>query len=320
MISILILLINPPDRSEIRRSLNLRAPPLGLLYIAAALEKAGFPTHILDANLYNLSDLQIEREISKRSPDIVGVTATTNLIKEAEKIVTIAKKVLPDVITVIGGAHVTFLPIRTLNECPALDIVVIGEGEETIVELTKVLDQIMRQGGKYNSNQTYSELSKVKGIAYRLRNNQDEIKVTPPRPLITDLDKLPFPARHLVHYEHYGYLNRSILVGTLITSRGCPYSCTYCSSSLLAGKRFRSRSADNILDEIEFLYTKYKIRRFEFLDDIFTLNQKRAFEFARKVRERGLDISWEASSRVDTITKELLHELCKSGLSTIYYG
>jgi len=106
----------------------------------------------------------------------------------------------------------------------------------------------------------------------------------------------------------------------MITSRGCPFSCTYCSSSLLMGKKFRARSPENVVDEMEELVYKYKVKDIEFLDDIFTLNKKRAIEIAKEIRRRKLDVRYTASSRVDTINREVLIELKKAGLSTMYYG
>ncbi len=144
------------------------------------------------------------------------------------------------------------------------------------------------------------------------------IKSTPERPLIKDLDSLPFPARHLVPFESYAASKEQ--TGGIITSRGCVYSCNYCSSSLIMGKKFRSRSPDNVVDEIEELIDKYQIRDFGFMDDTFMLNKKRAHDIADEIKTRGLDVSFVASSRVDRVDSGLLQNLKSSGMKTIYYG
>ena len=154
----------------------------------------------------------------------------------------------------------------------------------------------------------------LKGIVYK---DNDKIRLTHPRPPINDLDTLPFPARHLLPFKNYvdsGY------AGSLITSRGCVFSCNYCSSSLIMGKKFRTRSPENVVDEIEELHYKYKIRDMAFIDDIFMLNKQRAIAIANKIKKRGFDINFVTSSRVDTVNRELLESLKNSGMSTLYCG
>ena len=141
---------------------------------------------------------------------------------------------------------------------------------------------------------------------------------TEKRPLIKDLDSIPFPARHLVPFSDYDATQDQ--TGGIITSRGCVYNCTYCSSSLIMGKKFRSRSPGNVVDEIEELVDTYHINDIGFMDDTFMLNKKRAGEIADELKERDLDISFVASSRVDRVDKDLLENLKSSGLKTIYYG
>ena len=180
-----------------------------------------------------------------------------------------------------------------------------GEGEETIVELTDYLN-------KNNQN-----IDDIKGIVYRDSNN-GKLKTTEKRPLIKDLDSIPFPARHLVPFTDYGATQDQ--TGGIITSRGCVYNCNYCSSSLIMGKKFRSRSPNNVVDEIEELIDKYHINDIGFMDDTFMLNKSRASEIADEIKARDLDISFVASSRVDRVDKDLLENLKSSGLKTIYYG
>jgi len=299
-----VILINPLDKTHVSEMLELQAPPLNLMYLGASLEKASFSVKILDDNFKRWGCEQITKLVEKFNPFIVGVTATTATIKSSLEYIKSIKHILSDVLTVIGGPHTTFLPIDTLKSLKELDVVVIGEGEETITELAEKYEKKSEEG-----------LEEVKGITYR---NQSKIKTNEPRALIQDLDSLPFPARHLIPFKEYETSKNG--QAHIITSRGCIYSCEYCSSSLIMGKRFRARSPENVVDEIEELYDKYKIREIGFIDDTFVLNRRRAHAIADKIKERSLDVTWSTSSRVNTIDKQLLSNLKSAGLRSIYYG
>ncbi|MBC7118869.1 MAG: B12-binding domain-containing radical SAM protein [Methanobacteriaceae archaeon] len=299
-----IVLINPLDKTHVNEMLELQAPPLNLMYLGASLEKASFSVKVLDDSLKEWGYTQVNKLVEKLNPLIVGVTATTATIKSSLEYIKSIKRLLPDVLTVIGGPHTTFLPIDTLKSLKELDTVVIGEGEETFTELAEKYEKKGKEG-----------LEEVRGIAYR---NQSRIKVNEPRPLIQDLDSIPFPARHLVPFKEYETSKNG--QAHIITSRGCTYSCKYCSSSLIMGRRFRARSPENVVDEIEELYDKYKIKEIGFIDDTFVLNKRRALAIADEIKERSLDITWSTSSRVNTIDKPLLSNLKSAGLQSIYYG
>ncbi|MEM3614255.1 MAG: radical SAM protein [Nitrososphaerales archaeon] len=321
MVYISVILVNPPQRNDIGRALGIKAPPIGLMYLAAVLREAGEEVEILDADLLELSVEDAAKEVCLRQPSIVGVTATTPTINNALKVVGSVRARNAGVITVIGGVHPTFMPEETLQSCPALDLVVIGEGEQTLLELTRALKGFQWDGRRYSTAKEFAErVSTVKGIAYRDPSNPNLIRYTPPRPYIDNLDKIPLPARDLVPFEHYKLLGKEASIGAIITSRGCPYGCTYCSSSRIGGLKFRARSVDNVLLEIQELYHKYHLKHIEIIDDIFTLNQKRAFEFAQKLKNLNLDVEWHASSRVNTISRDLVRALFSAGLRTLYYG
>lgn len=338
-----VLLINPMDKTVVKNGLGLSVPPLNLMYLAGALEKASIGVKIFDDDLYQIGTQKINEYISKIAPKIVAITATTATITQALKYIRNIKKKSPNILTIIGGPHTTFRPIETLKNELCLDVVVIGEGEETIVEL---IDTYL----KNVDNDYDSFLGDIKGIAYKKRinnlnfediynelkteeneiedkykeniynnkkDNNDKIRLNEPRPLIKNLDELSFPARHLVDFKSYKLSSQS---GGIITSRGCPFSCDYCSSSLIMGKKFRTRSSQNVVDELEELVYKYKVRDIAFLDDIFMLNKKRAEDIANEIKKRNLDINFVASSRVNTIQKSLLKTLKSSGMSTLYCG
>ena len=308
-----VLLLNPYDENAVKNSLGFITPPLNLMYLAASLEKESFSVKILDDDLLQRGYYKFAELAAKLNPKIIGVTATTSTIKTALNYLLVVKKILPDTLTVIGGPHTTFMPLETLKNSKALDIVVLGEGEETIVDLAKTYHSGENNGGY---------LSEVKGIVYRDKNNwsnnNNNLKLTQPRPLIKDLDSLPFPARHLVPFKSYNVSKNQS--GGIVTSRGCVYSCGYCSSSLIMGKKFRSRSPDNVVDEIEELVYQYNIRDIAFMDDTFMLNKTRAHRIAQEIKARDLDVSFVASSRVDMVNKNLLSKLRNAGMNTIYYG
>ena len=299
-----VLLINPLDQGHIKEGIGIKIPPLNLMYLAAALENASMSVKIIDDDLYQVDYKKIANLASKIDPTIVGITATTATIENSLKYIKAIKKVLPNTLTIIGGPHSTFMPVETLKSEDSLDIVVIGEGEETIVEIAE----------KYK-NDKMKNLSEIKGIFYR---NNDKISTTPSRPLIKNLDNLPFPARHLVPFKSYRTSKNQS--GGMITSRGCVFSCNYCSSSLIMGKKFRTRSPENVVDEMEELVYKYGVKDIAFLDDIFMLNKRRAMAIADEIKNRGLDLSFITSSRVDTVNYELLEHLKNAGMSTLYCG
>ncbi|RLE49825.1 MAG: B12-binding domain-containing radical SAM protein [Candidatus Methanomethylicota archaeon] len=301
-----VLLVNPPTTADIEtaRVIGLKAPPLGLAYLAAVLEKNGYDVKILDAPVLDYTFEDVKREVRSYDPDVVGVTSTTPTIYDAIRTVNAAKEAKPEVFTIIGGPHPTFMPEETLSMSPKLDAVAIGEGEMTLLELVKSLE----------NNQPIED---VKGLAFR---KGDEIRFTPKRPFIEDLDSLPFPARHLLPMERYMVFGKQTLLANIMSSRGCPYNCIFCSSSLMFGKKFRGRSPGNVVDEIEELVDKYKVKHIEFADDNFTFDQKRAINIAKEILRRGLNIAFACGARVDNLSRELLYWLKKAGCNMIYVG
>lgn len=298
-----VLLINPIDKTVVKNSLGLNIPPLNLMYLASSLEEASIPVKIFDDDLYQLGSETITKIVSKIDPKIIGITATTATIKNSLNYLKIIKKELTNTLTVIGGTHPTFMPNEVLNEEDSLDVVVIGEGEKTLVDIAN----------NYIKNEN-KDLSNVKGIVYK---DNGRIIATEPRPLIENLDTLPFPARHLVPFKSYKLSNQA---GGMITSRGCVFSCNYCSSSLIMGRKFRTRSPENVVDELEELVYKYGLKDIAFLDDIFMLNKKRAELIATEIKNRDLDVSFVASSRVNMVDRSLLESLKSSGMKTLYCG
>ncbi|RLI49168.1 MAG: B12-binding domain-containing radical SAM protein [Candidatus Thorarchaeota archaeon] len=298
-----VLLLSPPTTTEIKKVLGIANPPLGLAYLASVVRNKGHDVKIIEAVGENKTFEDIRKEIVRYDPDIVGITATTSMIPDAYIVAKIAKRTRPDAIVVIGGPHVTFVPELTLKECPDIDIVVRGEGEQTFAEL---LDEV----------KNHNNYERILGIAYRARNGT--IRLTPSRPLIENIDSIKKPAFDLINWDTYEF--SGVRYATIITSRGCPFQCIFCSSSLHFGKKYRPHSVERVLSEIKILYEKYKIREIEFLDDTFTLNRKRAREIAHEIIKEGFDLSWAVSSRVDTFDKLTGEYMRKAGAHTVYFG
>jgi radical SAM superfamily enzyme YgiQ (UPF0313 family) len=296
-----ICLISPPYNSAVKSVVGVSSPPLGLAYIASVL-KQNHEVKIIDSNILNYAIEDVERRLRSFNPDVVGITSVTPSIYEAYKVAEIAKKVREDCKVILGGPHATFMPRQTMEECKYIDIIVRGEGEETIKELIKNIEK-------------GTPLNEVKGITFREKN---KIIDTEPRPFIKNIDDIPFPSRDLLPIHLYKF--NGVKYTTMLTSRGCPFKCSFCSSSRLFGGYWRGRSPENVLEEMKIIYEEYGIKNIEFIDDTFTLNQERAEKICNEIIKQGWDISWGASSRVDTLSKKLVEKMKKAGCWIVYLG
>jgi radical SAM superfamily enzyme YgiQ (UPF0313 family) len=294
-----VTLVNPPYLTKPHQ--HPPFPPLGLGYLAAVLEKNHYEVDVVDCQALKLTHEDFRSEISKRQPNIVGVTSTTRTYKSGLQIARIAKEVHPDCLTVFGGPHVTFWDKNALEECPELDVVVRKEGEYTLLELVRRME----------ADEGYFDV-----IGTTCRKDGKIVK-NPDRPYIENLDQLPFPARHLWPLES---LRKVEDIFYLTTSRGCVYWCEFCAAVRMFGRRYRMRSPQNVVDEIEFLHKTYGARTFTFCDDAFTVEQERTAELCRQIGERGLKIVWNCGTRVDMITKELLLKMRAAGCVSVWFG
>jgi radical SAM superfamily enzyme YgiQ (UPF0313 family) len=274
---------------------------LGLGYLAAVLEKNSYEVDVIDCQILNLSLEEFRKEISKRKPDVVGVTSSTLTYKTSLKLIKVAHEACPNIVTIAGGPHVTFWDDHALEECPELDVVVRREGENTMLELVQRIE-----AGK-NFNDVAGTTCRVNGKI--LRN--------PDRPYIEDLDALPFPARHLWPMERFRELEDVLY---LAASRGCVYWCEFCTTVRMHGRKYRFRSPKNVVDELENLHKTYGISKFTFCDDAFTVDQTRTEELCSEILKRGLKIEWNCGSRVDMVTKELLIKMKEAGCVSFWCG
>jgi anaerobic magnesium-protoporphyrin IX monomethyl ester cyclase len=295
-----VTLVNPPYPKGAHQ--HPPFTPLGLGYLAAVLEKNKYEVDVIDCQVLRLSYDEFRSELSKRQPDIVGMTSTTLTYKSALRIAKIAKEVHPKCLTVLGGIHVTFWDDKALQECPYLDVVVRKEGENTILELVERLEA----GKAFND---------ILGTTCR---KGEEIVRNPDRPYIEDLDSLPFPAHHLWPIERLRKYGNVIF--PLMTSRGCTFWCEFCSAVRMFGRRYRMRSPKNVVDELEYLHNTFGADNFTFYDDTFTINQPRIAEICKEIINRKLKIRWDCETRVDMVTKELLLTMREAGCYAIWFG
>jgi anaerobic magnesium-protoporphyrin IX monomethyl ester cyclase len=295
-----VTLVNPPYPKGAHQHPPFM--PLGLGYLAAVLEKNQCEVDVIDCQASKLSYEDFKREISKRRPNIVGMTSTTLTYKSALRIAEIAKEVIPSCLTVLGGCHVTFWDVEALQECPYLDVVVRKEGENTIVELVERLE-----AGK--------DFHDILGVTCR---KGEEIVRNPDRPYIEDLDSLPFPAHHLWPIDRLRKYGKVIF--PLMTSRGCTFWCEFCSAVRMFGRKFRMRSPKSVVDELEYLHNTYGAANFTFYDDSFTVDQSRVEEICRDIHSRNLRIKWDCGTRVDMVTKDLLQKMSEAGCIAVWFG
>lgn len=298
------LLVNPP---WIRRQGNIWLdiasvmPPLGLAWLAAQLERAGHEVLVLDAHAERLDLELIATRLHVLGPfDLVGITATTSLIGNALAIARLAKAEHPTSRVVLGGVHPTVLPEEVLAE-PAVDIVVRGEGEMTLLDIVE---------GK--------DLPEIAGISFR---DGSRFVHNPDRELVPNLDELAPPAYHLLPMDRYypaaGAYRRLPAVSMLAT-RGCPGRCTFCYR--LFGKRIRVRSGRRMAEEAKNLQDRFGIREICFYDDTFTAFRKEVLAFLDGLKELGVDLTWSCFSRVDAVDEDLLRRMKASGCHQIMYG
>ncbi len=287
-------------------------PPLGLLYIGAVLEKDGHAIKIVPADILKLKSDQIAEEIKTFEADIIGVTSTTENRFQSFDLIKLAKKVHPMALTIMGGPHASMAAEDCLRFIPELDIVVRGEGEETMRELCRVLE----------GNRDEAALSSVAGISYR---SDDKVHSNPPRLPIKDLDTIPRPAYHLIPFEAYNFRfdvpgQGPLPAVNMMTSRGCPFKCNFCATPINWGRLVRMRSAENIVDEIEFLINTYGVKVIFFFDDTFNTNPKRVHAICDLIIERNLDIYFKCDVRIDLIDKPMLEKMKKAGLFHLSFG
>ena len=289
--------------AELQENVAGLTAPTGILYLAACAREAGHEVKAIDGALCALP--QMLREINSYNPDFLGISVVTMLWHHAKLLITEAKKQNPNLFIAVGGPHPTALMEKSLQECSELDAIVYGEGEQTIVELLNALEK-------------RKSLADVRGIIFR---DGGKIIRTQMRPLLQDLDSLPYPAFDLIDLHNYrpsiGHYRR-LPSGELVMSRGCPMNCIFCSK--ITGRTIRTRNPVKVADELEFYIQKYGIKEVKFWTELFTYDKKNVIETCNEFRKRKFDITWSATARVDSIDKEMLLAMKRAGCWYLQFG
>lgn len=320
-----VLLIQPPITVTKGEIFGI-TPQLGLAYLASVAEQDGQHVKILDTIVEGYSSRfhengltriglewdAIKKEVEKFNPDLVGISCPFTLMdKEMRTVAFLVKSVKPSVPVVVGGAHPSSMPEHVIRD-PNVDFVVAGEGEKTFLEL---INKIV-EGASFLD---------LKGLWLKV---DGKIRRNERRELIMDLDLIPFPAWHLLPIEKYlqvgqahGSHKRKRYM-SMITSRGCPGRCVFCSIHSVWGYEWRARTPENVVDEIEKLVTEYRIREIHFEDDNLTLSKRRMAKICDLIIQRGLDISWTTPNgvAVNTLDLDLLEKMRKSGCYQLSFG
>jgi magnesium-protoporphyrin IX monomethyl ester (oxidative) cyclase len=304
-----VLLVTAPSIMDITfssaKSLYKPVEPLGLLYMAGSLVHEGIPTKILDCNAEGLSINQSIEKIKQINPLILGISCLTQEAFLVEKLLKSLRKVLPNVKIVMGNTHSKYFHEYFLKNKIA-DVVIHGEGEIVMPELVKVL----KNGG---------DMSQVKGISYIDKNNQI-IKTA--YTLISDLDSIPFPAWNLINLKNYRsffYYNfNPKKTRIMITSRGCPIGCSFCT--IHEGQKVRYQSPERIIKEIKFLVKEYGTTHIEFLYPMFLANRSRVTAFCELLLKEKINIKWACEMHANYANEELFKLMKKTGCETVFIG
>lgn len=305
-----VLLIQSSENCFVPPAWNKKYAPLGLCYLAAALRKAHIPVAILDLDVENHLSTQFESIVRNLNPPIIGVQFNTVTRFAGFDIIKKCRKILPASIIIVGGPHSSQKSVETLSHLTEIDIAVNGEGEKIFPDLCYSL---------LNGN----DWREIQSITYR---SNGKIISNPRKDFIEDLDSIPEPAIDLLQYESYfnpvdvGYNQGFKRFTTLITSRGCPFNCSFCVTPINWGRNTRNRSVESILDEIERLITSYKIEAIQFLDDTFNLKSRHLIELCETLIARDVHISWSCYLRVDNVSQEMLRLMKAAGCYAVLYG
>ncbi len=307
-----VALVNPGpgeilEKGRIIANADHIYPPLGICYLSSILKKENYHVDIVDQAAMGFNLTQIVEWIKKKDPDVLGfstLTASGSGISAALTSIEV-KKWNPNVKIVFGNRHVTHNDYRILNKYSEVDVCVRGEGELTFMELLRALEN-------------NKSLEDIKGLTYRANG---KIKRNEDRPLIKDLDAIPFPDRKALNIEYTGSFGGLEFAPegftSMTSSRGCPYQCSFCYGKRTVG--FRTRSVENILEEILFLESEgYKY--INFVDDNFTLSKKRVMKLCRLLRKNKVDIDWICEGRVNQVSDEMLREMRRSNCRIMFYG
>ena len=306
-----VLLINPPIVGSFYNT-----PPLGLAYVGTALKKAGHDVVLVDCCSRNMKLDSLAGLVTQLHPDYVGVTGFTIQYPAVRKLFPAIKQVDSAITTVFGGPHASVLTEYVMSDIPEIDFVIKGEGENAFPALIEALA---------NGHRSDNNLRVIPGIAFREQVSR-QIVVNPPSP-IADLDDLGYPWQVVNPLAYssarvHGFMAKRLPIAQVISSRGCPYQCTYCGGPLVLGRKVRVRDPKKFVDEIEFLIKMFGIREIQIIDDNFTFYKEHAAEVCQEILKRRLDITWSLPNgiRADRVDYELLQLMREAGCYYLAFG
>ncbi|HSQ34993.1 MAG TPA: radical SAM protein [Candidatus Binatia bacterium] len=286
-------------------------PPLGILYIAAVLEKNNLPVRVTASDVLELKKNDILRDIREYDADAVGLSITTENRFEIFDLLKEIKAEFPEKLLIVGGPHATMAGLDLVSHIGAIDLAVIGEGERTILEIA----------AWHDAGADRRELDKIRGIMFR-RDNRPVF--TGMRPMIEDLDPLPFPAKHLIPMERYDFLwpvdDRLLRATNIITSRGCPFNCNFCPTPTTWGRQVRGYSPRRVVEEIRWNRDTFGAEVLWFFDDTFNYHVKRTEELCRLIIKEKIGIRFVAEVRIDILSRDLLALMRDAGVQYISFG
>jgi radical SAM superfamily enzyme YgiQ (UPF0313 family) len=302
-----VVLVRPPSFK-----MPIIIPNISLGYLAAVLRNNHHAVNILDCAKERINHQAFGDYIMKERPDIVGIQMYTCDFTSAKQCVDIVKALSSHIVTMVGGPHPSGDPEGTMQCLPNADFAFVGEAESGLPKLLEFIES----GGK-------TAINSIAGLIYRDKGNIMKNK----RGCIENPDDIPFPGWDLIDPRTYpdaphGSFSKSLPIAPIITSRGCPYQCTYCAVAVNTGRKYRTRSVDNIIEEIKYLRNVFGIREFHIEDDNFTLVKSRVIEFCEKLKKEKLDMDWACANgiRLDTLDKEMLTHMEKAGCYSFAVG
>ena len=295
-----VVLLQPPNLCKTFTRSGSIYPPLGLCQLAA-VDGNGLVA-VLDAEGLKMTEDQVFELLKDARPKIIGLTATSFTLDIVEHWAKFAKTI--NAITIVGGPHASLAPRDLLLKCPSVDYVIRGEGEVVFPEL---LERLLE-----------CQTADLPGVCYR---NHETLVINPIILKATDFDHLPFPKVEGLPIQNYwcpDAVRRPMI--TMMTTRGCPHKCAFCSSPAVMGKKLRGWTVRQIVDQIEYLVEEFHIQEFSFVDDVFSIHAKKTIALCQQIVERKLDISWFCNARADQINLELAQHMKKAGCHQVYLG
>ena len=305
-----ILLINTPQINVVSAGIEDdfidiigNYPPLGLLYIGTVLKSNGYDVKILDCMPMNIAYKELKHEISDFDPFIVGISTYTMSMVDVLVTAKLVKNINSEILVVLGGHHTQLYPNYSIRY-PHIDFILKGEADFTFLQLVQAIE----------NNNDIEELLKIDGVGF-IHDNKEYLNHK--MGIIYDSNKLPIPDRSLLPMELYqSIVGRNKMVATIMSSRGCPYKCTFCYTP---SKTYRSRTTENIIEEVKYLHD-LGYKEIFFFDDLFALQPDKVTDFARELRKQPFKMDWSFRGRINTVTKEMIDEVAKSGIHRIQFG